>query len=147
MDNLGRDRDGDWRLFVTECANCERFIVKLQQYEVHALTDLTSVPFPGDLKRERMVWPRAVSRARIPAMMVTYPSNDCPRIMFRGRTSGRNQGNPSVYVDGTRMQDTCILSQINVADVDRVEVLPSGDTSRAGIQRNPAGLILVFRLR
>ena len=86
-------------------------------------------------------------RARIPAMTVTYPSNDCPRIMFRGRTSGRNQGNPTVYVDGTRMQDTCILSQINVADVDHVEVLPSGDTSRAGIPRNPAGLILVFRLR
>jgi len=78
---------------------------------------------------------------------VTYPTNDCPRIMFRGRTSGRNQGNPSVYVDGTLMHDTCILSQINVADVDRVEVFPSGNSSRGGISRNPAGLILVFRVR
>ena len=86
-------------------------------------------------------------RARVPTMAVTYPTNDCPRIMFRGRRSGRNQGNPSVYVDGTLLQDTCVLSQINMSDVEHVEVFPSGNTTRAGIQRNPFGLILVFRVR
>lgn len=79
-------------------------------------------------------------------MSVSYPTGDCPRVMFRGQRSARNQGNPSVYVDGTLIHNTCILAQIQASDVDRVEVFPSGNTSRPGIQRNPFGLILVFRV-
>jgi hypothetical protein len=57
------------------------------------------------------------------------------------------QENPYVYVDGAMMADTCVLTQINAADVDYVEVSTSGNSSRAGVQRNPFGLILVFRVR
>src|SRR5437667_4452605 len=62
VDNLGRDPDGDWQLFVTTCANCERLILMLRQHEVTDLTDPLARLLPGKLKRERMVWPRAVSR-------------------------------------------------------------------------------------
>src|SRR5207245_11755819 len=64
---LGRDRDGDWRLFVTGCADCERLVMMLREYTVPELTALTSIPVPGQLKRERMVWPRAVSLDTITA--------------------------------------------------------------------------------
>lgn len=86
-------------------------------------------------------------RTRIPTMTVSTPAGECPRIVFRGPRSIRNQGNPSVYVDGTLMRDTCVLTQITGTDVDHVEVYPSGNTSHVGVQRNPFGLILVFRLR
>jgi hypothetical protein len=57
------------------------------------------------------------------------------------------QGNPSVYLDGTLMSDTCLLSQMPASDIRSVEVYPSGNTSRPGIQRNPFGIIMVFRHR
>ena len=85
-------------------------------------------------------------RTRVPTMAVSTRSGECPRIVFRGVRS-QNQGNPSVYVDGTRMLDTCVLTQIPAADVDYVEVHPSSASSPPGIQRNPFGLILVYRLR
>ena len=85
-------------------------------------------------------------RSRIPTMTVSTPSGECPRIVFRGPRSIRNQGNPTVYVDGTLMSDTCVLYQISATDIDYVEVYPSGNTSRPGVQRNPFGLILVYRL-
>lgn len=86
-------------------------------------------------------------RSRVPTMTVATRTGECPRIMFRGPRSIRNQGNPSVYVDGTLMLDTCVLSQISTYDVDYVEVYPSGNSSRAGIQRNPFGIIIVSRQR
>lgn len=86
-------------------------------------------------------------RTRIPTMRVSTPAGECPRIVFRGPRSIRNQGNPSVYVDGTLMRDTCVLTQMSGADVEYVEVYPSGNTSHVGVQRNPFGLILVYRLR
>ena len=84
-------------------------------------------------------------RSRIPTMTVYTPPGECPHIVFRGQRSMRSQGDPSVYVDGTLMGDTCGLSQIFAGDVERVEIYPSGNTSRAGIQHNPFGLILIFR--
>lgn len=86
-------------------------------------------------------------RNRVPSMTVSERSGECPRITFRGQRSIRNQDNPAVYVDGTRMIDTCILTQISTAEVERVEVYPGGTTSRVGIQRSPFGLILIYRVR
>ena len=86
-------------------------------------------------------------RVRVPTMMVSNQSGGCPNIMFRGPQSIRNQANPSIYVDGTLMVDTCILTQITASDVERVEIFPSGGTSRPGIRRNPFGVIMVFRVR
>lgn len=84
-------------------------------------------------------------RMRVPTMMVgNRQAGACPQIMFRGPRSIRNQGNPSLYVDGALMVDTCILTQITAADVERVEIYTN---SNAGSQRNPFGTIMVYRLR
>lgn len=84
-------------------------------------------------------------RSRVAGMTISTRSGDCPQIMFRGPRSVRNQRNPTVYVDGTMMLDTCILQQINAADVDRVELYPSGIISKPEIQRDPFGIIMVYR--
>jgi hypothetical protein len=84
-------------------------------------------------------------RYRVPSMRVSMPPNECPRILFRGIRSIRNQANPSIYLDGTRMGDTCILQQLSASDVEFVELYPSGNTARTSYERNPFGLILVFR--
>lgn len=86
-------------------------------------------------------------RTHVPTMKVDQGGGQCPSIMFRGPRSIRNQQNPSVYVDGTLMLDTCILTQIPSHDVETVEVFPSGITSKPGILRNPFGVIVVQRLR
>ena len=86
-------------------------------------------------------------RIRVPAMQVTERSGQCPLVMFRGQRSMTTQDNPSIYVDGTLMSDTCPLQQIPVTDVRSVEVYPGGIASRAGIRRNPFGIIMVFRNR
>jgi hypothetical protein len=86
-------------------------------------------------------------RGRVSAMTVSTPSGECPRIVFRGRRSVNNQENPSVYVDGTRMVDTCILSQIATREIDYVEIYPGGSSSRADIPRNAFGVIIIYRHR
>jgi hypothetical protein len=85
--------------------------------------------------------------ARLPTMTVRKETNACPSITFRGQRSSQRQNNPSVYVDGTLMTDTCILLLIAAVDVDSVEVYPSGISARSGAQRNPAGAIVVHRSR
>ena len=86
-------------------------------------------------------------RIRVPAMLITDRAGQCPQIVFRGQRSMTTQGNPSLYVDGTLMTDTCPLNQIPTSDVMSVEVYPGGLTSRAGVRRNPFGIIMVFRNR
>jgi hypothetical protein len=86
-------------------------------------------------------------RTRIPNMTVTTLANQCPRISFRGQRTMRAPGNPSVYVDGTLVRDTCVLQQIPGFDVELVEVSPSGNSARPGIARNPEGVIVVVRRR
>lgn len=86
----------------------------------------------------------AAIQTRIPAAQILRDGT-CPRIMFRGQRS-RTLG-PSVYIDGTRMVDTCSLSDVSPSDVDFIEVYPSGNTTRPGIERNGYGLILIFRRR
>ncbi|MSR06652.1 MAG: hypothetical protein EXR93_06245 [Gemmatimonadetes bacterium] len=86
-------------------------------------------------------------RMRVPAMVVSNTTGGCPRIVFRGQRSMGSQGSPSVYVDGTLMGDTCGLSQIQAAEVDHVEIYSSGNASQPGVQRNPNGLILIFRIQ
>ena len=84
-------------------------------------------------------------RGRVPNMTISRPVGSCPHVVFRGSRSIRNQGNPSVYIDGTLVHDTCILDQIVTSDIDYVELYPSGNTARPEIQRNPFGLILIYR--
>jgi hypothetical protein len=86
-------------------------------------------------------------RGRVAGMTITARPGECPLITLRGSRSSANRGNPSVYVDGTLMRDTCILAQIPGIDVDFVEIYPGGASARTGVGRNPFGLILVFRHR
>jgi hypothetical protein len=86
-------------------------------------------------------------QARVPAMSVQTTSSACPRIVFRGQRSALQQGDPTVYVDGTRMQDTCILLQIPVLEVDYVEIYMGSAGRPAGLPPNPFGTILVHRHR
>lgn len=85
-------------------------------------------------------------RTRIPAARISN-AETCPRIAFRGDRSFSNQPDPSVYIDGTLMGDTCSLNAISGNDIDRIEVYPSGDTPHAAVRRNPSGVILIFRRR
>ena len=51
---------------------------------------------------------------------------------------------PEVYVDGLRGADTCILNNLVVSDVRRVEVYSQGVTGRPGYVTSARGLILIF---
>lgn len=68
----------------------------------------------------------------------------CPAITMRGQKTVVTSSNPKVYLDGQPAMDTCILDQVRVHDVARVEVYPMGVTSRPGYLAHPHGLILVF---
>jgi len=85
-------------------------------------------------------------RNRVPSMTVSDRAGECPRISFRGQSTLDHRP-PTVYVDGAMMLDTCILNQISASEVDYVEVYSNGLTGRAGVQSNPSGVILVFRVR
>lgn len=84
-------------------------------------------------------------RSHIPGMRVTTPAGQCPRILFRGELSARGHGNPTVYVDGVMMIDTCILNEISTNDVERVEVYVGGNSPYGNLQRNPFGIIFIVR--
>jgi hypothetical protein len=85
-------------------------------------------------------------RTRIPSIRVS-DSGGCPQIAFRGNVSFQNQPNPTVYIDGTLIADTCALTSVSSTELDRVEVYTSGDTPYASIRRNPAGVIIIYRRR
>lgn len=85
-------------------------------------------------------------RSRYGRMTVAIHPGSCPQISFRGQRTLNHQP-PSVYVDNSLMLDTCILTQMNSSDIDRIEVYPSGQASRPGVQFNPSGVILVYRVR
>ncbi len=73
--------------------------------------------------------------------------NGCPQVDIRGHDSVSGSSNPTVYVDGTRASDTCVLSSLLTPQVLRVEVYPLGVTPRAGYMTSPHGLILIFLKR
>lgn len=66
----------------------------------------------------------------------------CPLVSLRGSVITTTHSNPLVYVDDNRATNTCVLKELTVRDVERVEVHPSG--SRSGYATHPSGLILVF---
>jgi hypothetical protein len=85
---------------------------------------------------------------RVQALRVTRSTAmRCPEVTFRGLKTIVGNRDPVIYVDGTYLGDTCILDQIAVHDVDRVEIYPGGMTNRVGYRTSPNGLILVFRVR
>lgn len=89
--------------------------------------------------------------SHVPGITVSIPSGGrektCPRISLRGPLVGNQLSNPGVYIDGTRTSDTCSIARMVTHNVERVELYPSGSTSRSGYATHPHGLILVFTRR
>lgn len=85
---------------------------------------------------------------KVPNLKIDYVGYQrCPSITLRSFEEFHGLGFPSVYVDGTRANDTCILTSLLAYDVDQVEIYPQGFTKRPGYATNTHGLILVFTRR
>ncbi len=80
---------------------------------------------------------------RVPNMQVERGREGCPKISLRGRQTIYGRG-PQIYVDGTPIGDTCVLNQLRVREVERVEVYATGGVPGKGYHANASGLILVF---
>lgn len=83
---------------------------------------------------------------RVPNFKVTRNSGVCPQITLRNSVSFQSPTEPHVYVDGTRISDTCILDSLRAQNVAAVEIYPMGFTTRPGYATHAHGLILVFLL-
>ncbi|HEX6307822.1 MAG TPA: hypothetical protein VFZ69_06515 [Longimicrobiales bacterium] len=86
----------------------------------------------------------ATMMGKVPNFRVRRLREQCPQITLRNAVSFQSYVNPHVYVDGARATDTCILESLQINDVERVEVYPTGVTLRPGYGRHAHGLILVF---
>jgi hypothetical protein len=81
---------------------------------------------------------------RVPNFQVRRGSGTCPQISLRTHVSFQSVTDPHVYVDGTRIGDTCILESLRAQNVELVEIYPMGFTTRPGYATHAHGLILVF---
>lgn len=71
-------------------------------------------------------------------------TSGCPEITLRGKKRFHGAATPSIYINGMHATNTCVLNDFLAADVRRVEIYPSGVTSRPGYVNSADGLILVF---
>jgi hypothetical protein len=78
--------------------------------------------------------------------MLVRETAGCPEITFRGSKRFYGAGTPSIYVNGMRALNTCVLEEFAAADVRLVEIYPSGVANRPGYANSSDGLILVFLL-
>jgi hypothetical protein len=69
---------------------------------------------------------------------------NCPEVYLRGRSSLESASDASIYVNGQRAANTCVLEILYSFDLESVEIYPMGVTSRPGYVSDPDGLILVF---
>jgi hypothetical protein len=83
-------------------------------------------------------------RSRINAVEVRRDGGGCPRIAIRGRRAIQEGASPIVYINGTRMVDTCSIDQLRLHEVRQVEVYPAGSSGRPGYANSPHGLIIIF---
>jgi hypothetical protein len=81
---------------------------------------------------------------RVPNFRVSRTSGTCPQISLRTHVSFQSVTDPHVYVEGTRIGDTCVLDSLRAQNVDLVEIYPMGFTTRPGYATHAHGLILVF---
>jgi hypothetical protein len=88
----------------------------------------------------------SVLRQRVAGFRISSTSS-CPEIVIRGRNSVRSSPNPSIFVNDTRSSDTCVLDDLRMSDIDRVEVYPTGVGPNPSYGTNSNGLILVFTRR
>lgn len=87
-----------------------------------------------------------ILRRRVPGLQVTSTAI-CPMVAMRGRNSIHSPPDPAVFVDDSRATNTCVLDELRMEDVDRVEVYPTGVGPNPSYGANADGLILVFTRR
>ncbi len=85
-----------------------------------------------------------VMRADLPALHIMTAGTDCPSLAMRGPNVLPGISEPTVYLDGQRSSNTCLLEELPADQVARVEVYPMGFTPRPGYEPNSSGLILLF---
>lgn len=83
-------------------------------------------------------------RGRVSNMRVDRMQGRCPVITLRGQKTIIGSTDPTIYIDGTRMGDTCSLDQVQVVSVERVEVYAGGISPPPGYAPAANGTILVF---
>jgi hypothetical protein len=81
---------------------------------------------------------------KVPNFRVRRLANQCPQITLRSSVSFSSVTNPQVYVDGTRIGDTCVLDNLRARNMALVEIYPMGYTTRPGYATHAHGLILLF---
>jgi hypothetical protein len=80
---------------------------------------------------------------RVANLEITRQDAACPIISLRGQRSIIGNNAPTLYVNGTRMLDTCILDQIPVREVERIEIY-SIAAPKLGYLAGANGSIVVF---
>jgi hypothetical protein len=83
-------------------------------------------------------------KGRVSNMRVDRMQGRCPLITLRGQKTIIGSTDPTIYIDGTRMGDTCSLDQVQVVSVERVEVYAGGISPPPGYAPAANGTILVF---
>lgn len=81
-------------------------------------------------------------RYRVPGMRVN-PTDDCPEVILRGKSTFITNSSAAIYVDGERAANTCVLSMLSTFHLARVEVYPGG-VPPTGYMTDPYGVILLF---
>jgi hypothetical protein len=87
-----------------------------------------------------------ILRRRVPGLQVTSTAI-CPLVAMRGRNSIHSPPGPAVFVDDSRATNTCVLDELRMDDVDRVEVYPTGVGPNPSYGANADGLILIYTRR
>lgn len=88
-----------------------------------------------------------VLRGRVGSLQIRRGSQAgaCPRLVLRGIKSITADPSPSIYLDGTRVNDGCILETLSPMQVRSLVIYPGGlAPDGGGYAPSPNGLILVF---
>lgn len=80
---------------------------------------------------------------RVNNLDVLRPVSDCPVLLLRGRGPVSMRDQPSVYVDGTRVHDTCFLDMMKADQVERVTVFNGPASARPGLFAGQGGIIVI----
>jgi hypothetical protein len=84
-------------------------------------------------------------RYRVPGMKVS-PTDDCPEVILRGKSTFITNSSAAIYVDGERAANTCVLSMLSTFHVARVEVYPGG-VPPSGYLADPYGVIIIYSMK
>src|SRR5262245_8020792 len=74
--DLGWDVDGPWALQTTKCPTCERFVIRLLQFEIPKDEEGFREVVVPQLKAELPVWPKATSRNPVPLQVTKRLASD-----------------------------------------------------------------------